>query len=103
MPAPLVLFDGFGESSLDFVLYAWSERYEDYGVIRSALALGVYRVLHDAGIEIPFPQREVHVRSVEPEVARALRATDGADGTHDRPEPTPEPPRTVRRPEPGSS
>src|SRR5262249_26910164 len=62
-PQPLALFVGFGDSSLDFVLRAWTLYYENLPVIRSRLALAVHDTLRTAGVEIPFPQRDVHVRS----------------------------------------
>jgi potassium efflux system protein len=62
-PAPLALFLGFGESSLDFELRAWSHRFEIAHVTRSQLAVRVSRALREAGIEIPFPQRDLHLRS----------------------------------------
>ena len=60
-PAPQAVFLGFGESSLDFELQAWSYL-DSAGSTQSELAIGVSRALAEAGIEIPFPQRELHVR-----------------------------------------
>jgi potassium-dependent mechanosensitive channel len=72
-PAPLALFLGFGASSLDFVLRVWTDReYDRTGPIRSQLVLATYRALREAGIEIPFPQHDVHLASVAPQVRAAL-------------------------------
>ena len=38
----------------------------------SELALAVHRSLYEAGIAIPFPQRDLHLASVSPEVRAAL-------------------------------
>ncbi len=65
-PAPQVLFMGFGDSSLDFVLRAWVADNDEFVKIRSRVALAVNRLLEEAGIEIPFPQRDLHLRSVAP-------------------------------------
>ena len=73
LPDPVVFFTGFGDSSLDFVIYTWTDRMEQALAIRSELGLAVHRALSDAGIEIPFPQRDVHVRSIEPAAERRLR------------------------------
>ena len=67
-PEPQVLFTGFGDSSLDFVLRAWVEDNDLFVKIRSKVALAVNRGLEEHGIEIPFPQRDLHVRSVAPGV-----------------------------------
>ncbi len=65
-PQPQVLFTGFGDSSLDFVLRAWVEDNDLFVKIRSKVALAVNRGLEERGIEIPFPQRDLHLRSVAP-------------------------------------
>jgi small-conductance mechanosensitive channel len=65
-PAPSAVFMGFGESACDFQLFAWTGAYEDWFQTRSELAVAVNRALHEAGIEIPFPQRDVHLRSADP-------------------------------------
>jgi small-conductance mechanosensitive channel len=66
-PAPAALFLGFGDSSLDFSLRAWTA-FEHYRTVRSGLNVEVNRTLAEAGIEIPFPQRDLHVRSVGSDV-----------------------------------
>ncbi len=65
-PEPQVLFTGFGESSLDFSLRAWVADNDDFVKIRSRVALAVNRLLEERGIEIPFPQRDLHLRSAAP-------------------------------------
>ncbi len=62
-PAPVALFMGFGENSLDFELRCWTDDFDDWVEIRSRLALDLHRMLGDAGIEVPFPQRVLHLRS----------------------------------------
>jgi small-conductance mechanosensitive channel len=69
-PAPQVLFTGFGESSLDFELRAWTALFDNWVVTQSQLGVAVARALEEAGIEIPFPQRDVHLRSAEAAGAR---------------------------------
>jgi small-conductance mechanosensitive channel len=61
-PAPLALFLGFAESALSFELRAWTDRFDQWVVIRSELGVAVYAALREAGMEIPFPQREVRFR-----------------------------------------
>jgi small-conductance mechanosensitive channel len=65
-PAPMILFTGFGDSSLDFVVRAWVEDNDIYVTTQSDLALKVNRILAENDIEIPFPQRDLHLRSVPP-------------------------------------
>jgi small-conductance mechanosensitive channel len=78
-PEPDALFLGFGDSSLDFQLRAWTAHYAVWMQIRSDLNVSVNRALKEAGIEIPFPQRDLHLRSVSDGVGPALRAGDADD------------------------
>lgn len=63
-PSPAVLFEGFGDSSLNFELGVWSEEmsYQPRR-FRSDLNFAIERKLRAAGIEIPFPQRDLWIRS----------------------------------------
>lgn len=71
-PAPAVLFTGFGASSLDFAIRAWTRRFDDWGTTRSDLMTRLYAALTEAGIEIPFPQQDLHLRTVSEQVLRSL-------------------------------
>jgi len=75
-PAPVALFLGFGDSSLDFELRAWTPLFEDWVHTQSELTVAVNRAIVDAGIEIPFPQRDLHLRSAEAKAFGALRSED---------------------------
>jgi small-conductance mechanosensitive channel len=71
-PEVQALFLEFGDSSLNFRLRVWIPRFEEGFTIRSQLSVAINAALRDAGIQIPFPQRDLHVRSVEPDVIRSL-------------------------------
>ncbi len=64
-PEPHCQFLGFGDSSLDFNLRYWVPKFEDWLIVSGDVALAVHDALKEAGIEIPFPQRDLHVRSVD--------------------------------------
>jgi small-conductance mechanosensitive channel len=62
-PAPLVIFLGFGESSLDFRVLFWT--HFDVGLgTKSKVGMDIDEAFKKEGIEIPFPQRDLHVRSI---------------------------------------
>jgi len=63
-PAPRVRFRLFGESSLDFELLGWIARPVDRGRLRHELNCAIYKAFIEEGIEIPFPQRDLHVRTM---------------------------------------
>jgi potassium efflux system protein len=65
-PEPVTLFLGFGDSSLDFELRAWTDRFDAWMQVKSDLAVGVEAALRGANITIPFPQRDLHLVSTTP-------------------------------------
>ncbi len=73
-PETVALFLGFGESSLDFELRAWTG--PDFVQVASELRVAVNQALVDAGIEIPFPQRDLHIRSTDVGGAESLPRLD---------------------------
>lgn len=63
-PEPQVIFLAFGESSLDFELRVWTaEMTHRPGLLKSALYFAIWDRLKAAGIEIPFPQRDLHIKA----------------------------------------
>jgi small-conductance mechanosensitive channel len=58
-----VRFLDFGESSLDFVLLVWIDDPLAQMRVASDLRFAIDRAFREAGIEIPFPQRDLHLRS----------------------------------------
>ena len=61
-PAASVRWTDFGDSSLEFQLRAYVRDVDDSYEVRSDLRFAIFKAFKDAGIEIPFPQRDVHVR-----------------------------------------
>jgi small-conductance mechanosensitive channel len=67
---PMVRFVGYGDSSLDFALLFWIDvRGTPRRLVRSALYFTIFEAFRRAGIEIPFPQRDLHIRSTVPPAA----------------------------------
>src|SRR3954464_5521143 len=63
-PPPSVFLKQFGESSIDFELVVWSsEMSHRPSRFKSDLNFAIEEKLREAGIEIPFPQRDLHIRS----------------------------------------
>ena len=66
-PAPLVHFAGMGDSSLDFVCRFWIvDPVGGLLNVRSAVNFAIWDALKEHGIEIPFPQRDLHVKGAVP-------------------------------------
>ena len=62
-PPPEVRLEDFADSALSFALYCWIAVAKEDLRIGSELRFAIDRAFRAAGIEIPFPQRDVHVRS----------------------------------------
>jgi small-conductance mechanosensitive channel len=69
-PEPKTIFTGFGDSSLDFELRAWTVG--NFVNTASDLRVGMDQTLAENEIEIPFPQRDLHVRSMDTRAAERL-------------------------------
>ncbi|MGF1514679.1 MAG: mechanosensitive ion channel family protein [Elainellaceae cyanobacterium] len=62
-PAPEVWFQGFGDSALDFEIMVWTGDPRKQFRVRSDLNYEIEASLRRYNIEIPFPQRDLHLRS----------------------------------------
>jgi potassium-dependent mechanosensitive channel len=62
---PEVFFMGFGESALNFELRFWCASQDLWFQLQSDVTVAVAAALQQAGIEVPFPQRELHIRGVD--------------------------------------
>jgi small-conductance mechanosensitive channel len=65
-PKPHVLLKSFGDSSWNMVLSVWIADPSKYYLARSDLNCAIVRKFRQCGIEIPFPQRDVHMRTPLP-------------------------------------
>ncbi len=85
-PAADVIFTGYGDNSLDFNLRVWTmSRAHTSVTLKSDLYFDLFRRFTEAGIELPFPQRDLHIRSSEipipfpgPEQSSAQRPSSDA-------------------------
>jgi len=71
-PKPAALFLAFGDSSLDFELRVWVADFADRMLVLSELNQDIESEFDTANIQIPFPQRDLHLRSVAQEASENL-------------------------------
>jgi small-conductance mechanosensitive channel len=77
-PSPKIFFMGLGENSLDFNLMVWIDEPRKQLRIKSDIYFRIEAILRHRGVEIPFPQRDLHVRSgnlpieVSPQLTESL-------------------------------
>jgi potassium-dependent mechanosensitive channel len=64
-PTPVVTFEAFGNSTLDFVLRCFLPNLENRSRVVHELHMAIDRAFRENGIEIAFPQQDIHVRTVD--------------------------------------
>ncbi len=84
---PVVLFQRMGVSSLEFAIRAWTNDFSDWVQIRSNMTVRVYEALNAAGIEIAYPQHDLHLRTIAPQAQTALATA--LQGSHNNTGSTP--------------
>ncbi len=72
-PEPWVLFREFGNDGLEFELRFWTPDAEERLMTFSDVAMQINAEFEAAGITIPFPQRDLHLRTASDEVQKALQ------------------------------
>ncbi len=78
-PAPSIVFEDFGDSALVFRVYAWIADFDEGFETQTRLRTAFTKALRAAGIEIPFPQADIHLRSIQTnEPLHIDRPGDGA-------------------------
>jgi small-conductance mechanosensitive channel len=68
-PEPTVIFFGFGDSSLDFELRVWIADFDQRRQVQTEINQDIDQRFRELDIEIPFPQQDLHLRSVAPSVS----------------------------------
>jgi len=86
-PAPFVLFMGLGDSSLNFELRCYLKDVNNILTTKSDLYFTIYNELGKAGVEIPFPQRDLHFKEVDKLVAALDRTNVAGSAPSMRPDP----------------
>jgi potassium-dependent mechanosensitive channel len=71
-PPPQGLLTGYGDNSINFELRAWTDQFDNWPQIRSDLAVALYDAVHAAGMQFPFPQREVRLLHDDQAISAAL-------------------------------
>lgn len=78
-PKASVIFEAFGDNALNFHLYYWLDigRY-DANKVGSEIRLSIDRLCREAGIEIAYPQRDIHLHTAKPISVRLENSEAGA-------------------------
>lgn len=65
IPAPFVQVTEFADNSVNFKVYFWVADLDNAGGLQSDVLAYIYAAFNKAGIELPYPQRDLHLRSVD--------------------------------------
>jgi small-conductance mechanosensitive channel len=65
-PKPFVRFNDFGDSSLDFQIFFWTTETFSVEFIKSEIRYNIDAAFRKNGIHIPFPQRDIYIKSMAP-------------------------------------
>ncbi len=77
-PPPMALFKEFGDNALNFDLLFCTDDFDHWMRTQSDVAVAANAALAKAGIVIPFPQRDLHLQSIDSKAAAALQAGGSA-------------------------
>jgi small-conductance mechanosensitive channel len=82
-PAPFVFFESFGDSALNFILFVYLSNVNQSFSVRTDLRIAIVKAFRQHGVEIPYPQTDVHLRDLdwvkEALKNRRIGRDDGAD------------------------
>ncbi|HEU4552557.1 MAG TPA: mechanosensitive ion channel domain-containing protein [Chitinophaga sp.] len=67
-PEPVVFLYQFADSSINFRIFFWITDLALAGQLQSDILASIYENLQKAGIEMPFPQRDLHIKTVDPSI-----------------------------------
>jgi small-conductance mechanosensitive channel len=71
-PQPGFLITGFGDNAINLEVQVWiNDPQHGLGSVKSALLWGIWRRFREQGIEMPYPQRDVHLKSIPDTLLRA--------------------------------
>ncbi len=74
IPQSMILFNGFGDSSLDFRVLFWVH-FDEGLSIKSEMGIAIEEAFKKEGIQIPFPQRDLHVKSIDEKIQDAFQSS----------------------------
>ncbi len=72
-PEPNILVNEFANNSVNMRILFWTSDYDKWVILKSKIHQEIYESFTENDIEIPLPQTDLHIKSIDPEVAEILR------------------------------
>jgi small-conductance mechanosensitive channel len=81
VPEPFVFFEDFADSALNFILVVYLANVNRSFAVRTDLRIAILKAFRESGVEIPYPQTDVHLRDLDwvKDVIRERRASSGKE------------------------
>jgi small-conductance mechanosensitive channel len=73
IPEPRVFVHNFADSAVEFRLFFWVSNFDTWIGVKNQVLLDTYEAFKSAGIEIPFPQRDLHVKTIVSEIPNSIK------------------------------
>lgn len=71
-PEPMILVQNFGDNSVDLKIYIWVDN-DVWLIVKSEMLRNIYNTLNEEGINIPYPQRDLHIKSVDENIFKKMQ------------------------------
>lgn len=72
-PPISILVHDFADSAVTFRILFWTNNYDRWTILKSEILKAVYQKFDELGVNIPFPQRDLHIKSLSEEAGRMLK------------------------------
>lgn len=82
-PAPVILVHEFAESSVNLRVFFWAAEIGEAATLKSSVMASIYQQFSENEIEIPFPQTDLHIRSMDAKAMEKLAGINAVDGDKD--------------------
>ncbi len=75
-PEPKVFMENFGDNSVDFRILFWVETMDFWLETKAEVMTGIFEAFSENSIEIPFPQRDLYLKSIPTEIQEKVKGTN---------------------------
>jgi len=84
-PPPVILLNELASSSVNIRVLVWTSEFDRWVAMKGRLLEEIYAAFSRNGIEIPFPQTDLHLRSVSPDAAKVFSRLPDPKGPEQEP------------------
>jgi small-conductance mechanosensitive channel len=78
-PKAVVLLHEFSDSSVNFRVLFWTGDFDTWTALKSSVLLEIFKIFKENNITIPFPQRDIHIKSTDMKDLKQEKDSDSVD------------------------